>query len=393
MQENNSRGKPNREVVDSKASIEIYDRSRLQTEMALLLPQLAEVTTNALGKTPDDMREVASSFNFLLAIKENGKIVGYGGYEIEKNVPGVGTILDESKMIRRDMQGKGYGALITQKVIELHPEADCLVFTSQNPRQIQSARRALQGRRLAPIDVSYQENEQFQGLLRNIVANTGREDINPDTGIRRNMYFGERFGDYEFDLSDPDIAFIEQRLSATGFNRDAGDGVFFIAKLTSSPYETLSQSLDSIAQDTTRTAIVEGEEIVHAVMGTVGKAISEIKMTMDLAEEISQPLPEAYHQLLLAKLDDGVQISRVGFGTKEDFQMISQLHGFNSPNFKFAHNPNLQEYQRMILVDNNTLFFRHNNVFHRTTDVELIAKFQSYLSKTLRRSLGENSPQ
>lgn len=233
MQEKNSGGKSNGEGVGNGISIEIYDSLRLQVEMEALLPQLTEVTTNALGKTPDDMREVASGFNFLLAIKENGIIVGYGGYEIEENIPGVGTILNESKMIRRDTQGKGHGVLITQKAIALHSEAGYLVFTSQNPRQIQSARRALQGKQLAPIDVSYQENEEFKNVLRNIAAHTGRDDIDPDTGVRKNMYFGERFGDYEFDLSDPNIAFIEQKLSATGFSRDAGDGIFFIAKLAS----------------------------------------------------------------------------------------------------------------------------------------------------------------
>lgn len=208
-------------------SVKLYDAAQLSADMAKLLPKLTTVTADALGKTPDYMDDVVNSFTFLLAIKKGDEIIGYGGYEIE-SVPEVGVLLDESKMIGKEAQGKGFGSKLTQMAMLLCP-ADYLVFTSQNPSQIQSARKALQGKKLAPIDISYADSPELSRALEKTALHRNR--IIEPTGKRPDVYFGQRFGDYKIDPTNPEIAFIEKRLSATGFDRKSGDGVFFMAKL------------------------------------------------------------------------------------------------------------------------------------------------------------------
>ena len=367
-----------------QGQIDIYDATRLQAELDSLLPDLTDVTTNALGKTPNDMREVVSSFNLLIAVREQGKIVGYAGYDIE-DVSGVGKILNESKMVRRDIQGRGYGTQLTQEALALHPEADYLTFSSQNPSQIESARKALGGTQLAPIDINYQDSEELREVLRKIAVQTGRTDIDLTTGVRKSIYFGERFGDYTIDLSKPSIAFIEQQLAATGFERDAGDGVFFIAKLKS-PKQSLDYFLNTQNINETNTQAITGNEIVRTVMNEVGSAENSIVMTMDMAEELGSPLPVAYHELLGTRLREGVQITRVGFGTPQDAEQIAQTRTFDSPYFTFLQNDNATDYQRMILVDGNTLFFRYNGVFYRSTDGDIIEHFKQYFREIAQES-------
>lgn len=125
---------------------------------------------------------------------------------------------------------------------------------------------------------------------------------------------------------------------------------------------------------------IEGSEIVRTVMSAIDSVTSSILMTMDLAEELRSPLPADYHSLLSRKLDEGVRISRVGFGTEQEFLQIAQIRSYPSENFTFIHNPNMKDYQRMILIDRAILFFRHNGVFSRSTHLTTINQFLQYFS-------------
>ncbi len=211
--------------------IELFDSQRLKVEFDTLYPQLSSIIVNALGKTPGDLKEVVSEFEFVLAVKEMGKIVGFGGYVIEK-VPGLGKVIYESgKMVQKNIQGKGYGTQITQRALSLHLDAKYLTFSTQNPGQILSTIRAIPDAIFAPIDIGYDQDPDFRKDLELIFDHTHRTNIDFSTGIRKGVYSRERFGDYEVDMTNEKIARIERRLLELGLNRDKGDGVFVMARL------------------------------------------------------------------------------------------------------------------------------------------------------------------
>lgn len=123
---------------------------------------------------------------------------------------------------------------------------------------------------------------------------------------------------------------------------------------------------------------ISKEDIVKTVISGVRGAHQEIVMTMLLAEEIKNPLPSAYHALILEKLKEGVSIRRLGFGNEEDFGQVVDRLGIRSPNFRFDRINNISYYQRMILIDKNTLFFASGEHFLRSDDLSLIELFLRY---------------
>lgn len=211
--------------------IELFDSERLKIEFDTLYPQLSSIVVNALGKTPEDLKEVVSEFEFVLAVKEMGEIVGFGGYVIEE-ITDIGKVIYESgKMVQKNIQGKGYGTQITQRVLSMHPDAKYLTFSTQNPGQILSTKRAIPDAIFAPIDVGYYQNPGFRKDLELIFEHTHRTNIDFSTGIRKGVYSGERFGDYVVDITNEKVARIERCLLELGLNRDKGDGVFVMARL------------------------------------------------------------------------------------------------------------------------------------------------------------------
>lgn len=153
-----------------------------------------------------------------------------------------------------------------------------------------------------------------------------------------------------------------------------------------SPYKVLLEYLQSSVAEENKAFedSIDETEIVHTVMSAVGGSTTSIWMTMDLAEELISSLPTSYHLLLSQKLDKGIRITRVGFGTEQEFLQIAQTRSFPSENFTFIHNPNMSDYQRMILLDEGTLFFRYGGVFFRSIDPTMVEKFQLYFLSVSR---------
>lgn len=90
---------------------------------------------------------------------------------------------------------------------------------------------------------------------------------------------------------------------------------------------------------------VKPDQIISTVMSSVEEAREQVRMSMLLAEELHAPLPPAYHQLLRQKLAEGIKITRIGFGSREDHDAISQKLELDSENFTFLHNPDVEQYQ------------------------------------------------
>lgn len=129
---------------------------------------------------------------------------------------------------------------------------------------------------------------------------------------------------------------------------------------------------------------VSSDHILSWVLEAVRSARRLIRTTMDLEEEERKPLPEAYFFLLQQKLQEGVQLDRVGFGSSEATRLFLQKHPFSHPRYHFStHQKGL--YRRMILIDDTRLFFakeeQNNRRFFITDDPEIISDYLSYFMR------------
>lgn len=124
--------------------------------------------------------------------------------------------------------------------------------------------------------------------------------------------------------------------------------------------------------------VVKPEAIQSLVISTIRESSTDILATMDLEEEIQKPLSEEYHKIITVKLQEGVKFYRIGFGSLEHFTLMTSKLNLNSRNYFFIHNPEVNQYRRMILVDRIRLFFRYGDIFYTTPNGLLINKYLNY---------------
>ncbi len=128
---------------------------------------------------------------------------------------------------------------------------------------------------------------------------------------------------------------------------------------------------------------VDKKIVIQKAMELVALAQKSLKMTMNLAEELASPLPAVYFSLLKLKLDEGIEIKRVGFGLKEDFETIKKHQALTHPNYSFKHAKSFN-YKRMLLIDNTKLLFADDTsgrTFFYTENSTEVAKFFRYFDE------------
>lgn len=129
---------------------------------------------------------------------------------------------------------------------------------------------------------------------------------------------------------------------------------------------------------------IKKEDIVKKVMQEIRKTKEEIFMTMDVAEELSLPLPTKYFSLLKEKYNQGVKIRRIIFGyTKQYKQFLKEVKKKNL--FFIGRHTKSKNYKRMIMIDGTRLFFRKKfegkSKFYFTTDDKYIKDYKKYFNK------------
>ena len=131
--------------------------------------------------------------------------------------------------------------------------------------------------------------------------------------------------------------------------------------------------------------------IFSKAISILRNARHEIFATMDLAEELSSPLPQEYFFLLKRKAGQKVKIHRLAFGTQKDWRAFLASHkgDFTSPNYQSRQAP-LRGYQRMLLVDDTRLLFAHETEQGRryfyTTNREWIGYFSDYFTVAWKKA-------
>lgn len=165
------------------------------------------------------------------AVRELG---GYAFYSAPSEQLNGGWLLWEDAIcLRKCLHGKQLSARVIEEVATLFPERELtwLGGRTQNPRVLKRyLQRAIE---VLPLSRGYDSKQGkvvMEFLLHTIDEVREPAGMNPATGICHGVYPG-RLGDFDIDLSDPEVVAIERRLASLGLNRLRGDAVIAVARL------------------------------------------------------------------------------------------------------------------------------------------------------------------
>ncbi|MDO9231019.1 MAG: hypothetical protein Q7U36_00875 [bacterium] len=116
-------------------------------------------------------------------------------------------------------------------------------------------------------------------------------------------------------------------------------------------------------------------------MFIIRQARIDILATMKLSEEILNPISKEYYSLLEEKMNEGVLLFRIAFGSENDLHELEKRCPHKTDQYKCMHVKN-KNYQRMLLVDRKWLFFAtdvgNERKFFFTEDNFCIEVFERY---------------
>ncbi len=131
--------------------------------------------------------------------------------------------------------------------------------------------------------------------------------------------------------------------------------------------------------------IIDKKDIVNEVEKEVRKAKKEILASMLLSEEVKNPLPVSYRNLLAKRIDKGVVLKRIGFGTREEYVKISKQYRIESQKYFFRLEKDPSIYQRLLIIDRRKLFFKIDKTFFESDNQQLIDIFLDYFLKRFKK--------
>lgn len=134
---------------------------------------------------------------------------------------------------------------------------------------------------------------------------------------------------------------------------------------------------------------IKKSAVVSIASALIQIANKKLSTTMDLAEELLNPLPSAYHKLIQKRSKDGLRITRIGFGSPHNFIKVrGRITG--NRNLIFRYISDTRKYKRMLLVDDKALLFSTQvgkiRRFFFSTDQKVITVYKKYFSITLKDS-------
>lgn len=132
---------------------------------------------------------------------------------------------------------------------------------------------------------------------------------------------------------------------------------------------------------------VPTDKILSTALSLVRGAKTEILATMNFKEELIHPLPEEYFLLLKQKIDNGVKLTRVGFGTNSEYIKFSTKRPITSKNYSLILAKD-NNYQRMLMVDCNKMIlarnFKNQKKFFFSNNPKIIKKYLDYFNFYLK---------
>lgn len=116
-------------------------------------------------------------------------------------------------------------------------------------------------------------------------------------------------------------------------------------------------------------------------MALVYSARKEIMATMDMEEELAHPLPQVYHRLLMKKAKKGVHVVRYGFGSRREYNKLKKQY----TSIDFLYCGSVDNYQRMLIVDQEVGIFRAGDSAYKTKFRPLIHALVAYVKNSYNK--------
>lgn len=120
---------------------------------------------------------------------------------------------------------------------------------------------------------------------------------------------------------------------------------------------------------------IKKEKVFDMAMDLINKSKKNINITMNIEEELNNPLPKKYHQKLILLLKRGIKINRYVFGPKKLLKKIKKRY----PEIKTHFGGSLEKYQRMLIVDEKQGLFAVNGIVFFSRFKPLIKSLLKYV--------------
>ena len=101
---------------------------------------------------------------------------------------------------------------------------------------------------------------------------------------------------------------------------------------------------------------IKKNEVLKTALKLIGESQKTINMTMNMADELTNPLPAIYHRKLLKLIQKNIKIDRIVFGPKKLFKKITDKY----PEINIKYGGDLNKYQRFLIIDKKMGIFSLN---------------------------------
>lgn len=121
-----------------------------------------------------------------------------------------------------------------------------------------------------------------------------------------------------------------------------------------------------------------------AIVGRALRLVHEAQRRLRATELLTsplRPLPQEYMLAVQEKLDAGVILERIAFGTKEQFAAFQKLGFVKGPQY-LLRRADAKHFQRMLIVDDREMLFAvdigGSQLFFYTDEAPLVSEFVHY---------------
>jgi hypothetical protein len=363
---------------ENEISYQIFENVTSPEELGLVGQAIVACITEAFGHEMP-ATEVAGAMKgrrVIVAMESGQKVIGFSSlhatdwsrptrYNLSQYTPSTTGFSFGAGTVSQEHQGKGIYAELNNLRAELviAEKARFLTTTTQNPaveKGIKSClERFIEQGQLVGYRLEKTKIPGFYGRrLTNYELNTqGTEfaELDIEAGDAFALVFHLSYGDEDVSPSEVDLNEITPAMVWESF-----------IQLVNHKSEVVEE--------------IPPNQIVTQVMNAVSQAKTDLMMTMHLQEELTKPTPHSYHELVSRKLEEGIEVTRFGFGTTSEYVAIANVLDIDNSSYQFIHNADITDYRRCILIDDKKLFFKINDVFYSTTDQELIILVKQYLN-------------
>lgn len=132
---------------------------------------------------------------------------------------------------------------------------------------------------------------------------------------------------------------------------------------------------------------IKNNQVNKIATELIEKSKNSLLLTMILNDEVNT-VSSSYINLIRRKVEQGILVRRIGFGTKSDYKkaLIPYREILSSKKFIFKHSPDFSSAQRLLISDKKEMLFavyikRKDKLVFYTKSKEIINGFVNYFNK------------